>query len=260
MSNLLPPKHLCPPLVGRLSQDWSCYQCCYWQDWLVSVSSSLESELKLAQPICYTDSKVALYWILDSDKEWKQFLQNRVCEIRKLLPWAWWKHCCGQDNLADLPPRGLSQAELTVSYLWWHGPSSLEEAEVELENEDVSVPQECISEMKVKDQKLCHNLLVTENQSRLAQIIECQHYCPIQKPFGVTAYVLRLVNNLKSRTGDQSHRSPTTLTAEAIATAESLWIKDAQSHLIEDPKFADLKRQLELFRDPNGIWRCGGRI
>lgn len=36
--------------------------------------------------------------------------------------------------------------------------------------------QECISEMKVKDQKLYHNLLVTEKQPNLTQIMESQHY------------------------------------------------------------------------------------
>ena len=157
----------------------------------------------LEQPVCYTDSKVALYWILGYDKEWKQFVQNRVCEIRKLLPTARWKHCRGQDNLADLPSRGISPAELIASNVWWHGPSSLKETEIESEDEDDSVPPECISEMKVKDPKVYHNMLVAEKRPKLAQVIECQHYSSIQKLLGVTAYVLRFVNKLKSR-GDQS--------------------------------------------------------
>ena len=49
---------------------------------MVSVTRSLESILTLSQPTCYTDSKVALYWILGTSKEWKQFVQNRVAEIR----------------------------------------------------------------------------------------------------------------------------------------------------------------------------------
>ena len=49
-----------------------------------SITGSLEPLLPFSQPTCYTDSKVALYWILGSDKEWKQFVQNCVSEIRKL--------------------------------------------------------------------------------------------------------------------------------------------------------------------------------
>ncbi len=57
-----------------------------------TVISSLSAQLHLAEPVCYTDSKVALFWIVGSEKEWKQFVQNRVLEIRKLqllasLPW-----------------------------------------------------------------------------------------------------------------------------------------------------------------------------
>ena len=120
--------------------------------------------------------------------------------------------------------------------------------------------QECISEMKVKDQKLYHNLLVAEKQLNLTQIMESQHYSSIQKLFGVTAYFLRFVNNLKNKIRNQPSGSPATFTARAISSAESLWIQEAQSQLVEDPNFAVWERQLWLFLDPSGVWRCGGRI
>ena len=90
---------------------------------MTSVMDCLECELSLAKPTCFTDSKVALYWILGSEKEWKQFVLNRVCEIRKLLPIDCWRHCPGKDNPADLPSRGLALSELSVSKLWRQGPS-----------------------------------------------------------------------------------------------------------------------------------------
>lgn len=34
----------------------------------------------------WSDSEVALCWIRGEDREWKQFVQNRVCEIRSLVP------------------------------------------------------------------------------------------------------------------------------------------------------------------------------
>ena len=117
---------------------------------MASVLSSLELELTLAQPTSHDDSKAALYWILGSDKEWKQFAQNRVSEIRKLLPAAQWKRC-GQDNMADLLSRGLPLAKVAVSSLWWHGPSSLKRLNVEPDFDNNAILQECISEMKVKD-------------------------------------------------------------------------------------------------------------
>ena len=83
-----------------------------------SVTASLESELNLTQPTCYTDSKMALYWILGVNRVWKQFVQCRVCEVRELLPGDCWRHCPEVDNPADLPSRGLTPFELAHSELW----------------------------------------------------------------------------------------------------------------------------------------------
>ena len=85
-------------------------------------------------------------------------------------------------------------------------------------------------------------------------------YSSIQKLLGVTAYILKFVNNLKNKIRSQPSSSPATLTAREISTAECLWIQEAQSQLVEDPNFAVWKKQFGLFCDPSGIWRCGGRI
>lgn len=50
---------------------------------ITNIAESLEDELPLSPPICSTDSTVALCWI---NGTWKPFVQNRVCEIRKLIP------------------------------------------------------------------------------------------------------------------------------------------------------------------------------
>ncbi len=73
-----------------------------------SISASLECELTLTQPTCYTDSKVALYCILGVNRVWKQCVQRRVSKIRELLPSGCWQHCSGMDNPAGLPYRGLT--------------------------------------------------------------------------------------------------------------------------------------------------------
>ena len=52
---------------------------------IAAVSDALSSRLNLRAPRCFTDSMVALYWILGVHKEWKQFVQIRVNEIRALV-------------------------------------------------------------------------------------------------------------------------------------------------------------------------------
>ena len=67
-----------------------------------SVKEALSSEMKIDKLFCWTDSKIAWYWIVQSQKEWKPFVQHRVDEIRKLVPEECWNHCPGADNPADL--------------------------------------------------------------------------------------------------------------------------------------------------------------
>ena len=90
-----------------------------------SVNNALEPEIEISEVICHTDSQVALCWIQGKDKEWRQFVQNRVMEIRALVPCDSWRHCPGVKNPADIPSRGVSPSEFREKLsLWMHGPTS----------------------------------------------------------------------------------------------------------------------------------------
>lgn len=82
---------------------------------IVSIRVALESELSLNEPECYTDSKVALYWIRGCEKEWKQFVENRINTIRALVLSHCWRHCPGKENPADIPSRGTTALDLSES-------------------------------------------------------------------------------------------------------------------------------------------------
>ena len=43
---------------------------------ITSVSAALESVIVLSEFTCFTDSKVSLYWISGTDKEWRLFVQK----------------------------------------------------------------------------------------------------------------------------------------------------------------------------------------
>ena len=82
-----------------------------------SIKEALSSEMKIDKLMCWTDSKIAWYWLVQSQKEWKPFVLHRVDEIRKLVPEDCWNHCPGADNPADLFSRGIECRELeTVCY------------------------------------------------------------------------------------------------------------------------------------------------
>ena len=140
------------------------------------------------------------------DKEFKQFVENRVAGIRKKTDTSSWNHIAGKDNPSDLPTRGLQLGELLESDHWWHGPSWL------------SLPKDCwpqplskleptteaIAEMKKECKKSQSevNLFSTARSCEvvnLENIICSSDYSSILKLFRVTAFMLRFVNNLRSR-------------------------------------------------------------
>ena len=135
---------------------------------MASISIALETELDLNRPTCYTDSMVALYWIVGVDREWKQFVENRVREIRKLTPINCWKHCSGRENPADLPSRGLPLVELSINQLWRNGPSWLSNHRKCEDHQEIEMPEECASEIRSKDRKIMLSLLATEEKAGIS--------------------------------------------------------------------------------------------
>ena len=83
---------------------------------VTSVQQALECETTLSEPICFTDSKVALYWILGFNRE------SKVTSNRSLTKPNNWFHCPGSDNPADIPSRGMIVSKLSRINLWLSGP------------------------------------------------------------------------------------------------------------------------------------------
>ena len=126
---------------------------------------------------------MTLYWILGASKEWKQFVQNRVTEIRKCISPNHWKHCAGKDNPADLPSQGIPLPGLSLSQLWSEEPEWLNGDISEIPFEDLTIPEECVTELRSTES--C-NLLATEERKGLSEIIDCQQYSSINRLLGVT--------------------------------------------------------------------------
>ena len=78
---------------------------------VTAYESALQGVMKVDKILCWVDSTAVLYWILGSEKEWKQFVQNRIMEIRSLIPKEHWRFSPGELNPANLPTRGVKASE-----------------------------------------------------------------------------------------------------------------------------------------------------
>ena len=88
----------------------------------------LQRSIQVDRVVCCTDAEIVLCWINGIEKQYKQFVQNRISEIRENVETESWYHISGIQNIADLPSRGctlkwLSDDDLTEK--WLFGPSWL---------------------------------------------------------------------------------------------------------------------------------------
>ena len=227
-----------------------------------NVLVALDNEVKFDSITCFTDSKVALYWVTGMDKEWKPFVQNRVNEIRRLVPPDCWRHCPGQENPADIPSRGISPTELSKSLLWRHGPNWLvHPTDVLHGNEGNSVmPELCLEELKIKQGDVTHTLLNSDEIVDLGCVMDCKNFSKLSTLLRVTAYVIKSIRVLKSKIKKIETSVPTELSAADVAEVESLWVVEVQGLLSKDKNFDMWKKQFGLFSDGDKIWRCKGRL
>ena len=211
---------------------------------ITNVIESLTPRYELLAPMCFTDSQVTLFWIRGIDKDWKPFVQNRVGEIRQLVPAECWSHCPGKDNPADIPSRGLSPIELSLSKLWRNGPEWLKtELECRSLEPDTNIPEQCMVELKMGNQPDAQHSLLTQQIWGIGCVIDSERFSTAHKLYQVTAYVLKFIHLLKKQV-----TSPE-LTQQDLGHAEELWIRESQIAVQQDKRFPTWKTQFSLFQD-----------
>ena len=111
------------------------------------------------------------------EKAWKPFVQNRVAEIRSLLPVESWRHIPGDQNPADVASRGTTPLELLVDRLWREGPNLSLDHSVPVETSDLDVSLECLEELRAREKRAVHGLLASETaKPGIGSLIEVQDF------------------------------------------------------------------------------------
>ena len=155
--------------------------------------------------VTWTDSMTTLCWI-KNERVWKQYVGQRVDEIRRLTHKDSWRHCPGEINPADLPTRGLTAKELSTCNTWWNGPNFLRNPVNKWPkmSQTAQTKEEEIQREEIKNEKVITHLMVNTDTSDsldrgIDKIIDIERYSNITTLLGVTAYVTRFVNSLKKR-------------------------------------------------------------
>ena len=150
----------------------------------VNTLSPIFTEIKI---FCWSDSANCLYWINNTSKIWKQFIQSRVQEIRENIPNIKWLHCPGKINPADIPSTGLSLSNDSTLKFWLNDPQFL------LCTKELWLSQDIIlynSIVLIQEEKR-----VTENVIKLNEIICFLKFSSYDKLVRVLASVKRFIFN-----------------------------------------------------------------
>ena len=220
---------------------------------VLRIRSVLEGFVDIDETVLLSDSEVALWWICQRESEYKQYVEERVREIRKNVGVECWKHVIGKENIADLPSRGCLGTELEPE-VWLQGPKWLKGRVEEWPVKKIEKSSEGDSELK-KVKKRVVTLNVSSESEDLRRIIKPERYGDLDKLLRVTAWVRRFVSSCRGGVKGGGE-----LTAEEIGQAENLWGKQVQKLLRKNEKFDKTSKSLGLFEDEDGLMRCGGRV
>ena len=233
-----------------------------------SVELALKETIQIEKRFCWIDSMAAMFWIKSTEREWKQFIQNRIDKVRKLILPEARNFCPGRLNPADLPTRGVKTRDLKNSDIWLQGPKFLRESEEAWPKQpNIQVPYDQVqdelkAEFRKSIQKLSTNYATAMVTCSVEVVINPKNYGDVAQLFRITAYVLKFIRKLKSsvapklRTEDEGE----VLTVDEINKAEMLWLQEIQKFIVNSQKLSQLKASLRLFVDENGLYRCGGTL
>uniref|UniRef100_A0A914L6G2 Uncharacterized protein n=2 Tax=Meloidogyne TaxID=189290 RepID=A0A914L6G2_MELIC len=236
--------------------------------YLLFVREQLEKELKIDKVQIWTDSIDVLDFLL-SERKFDRFIKNRLNRIREFPV----KHIAGNLNPADVASRGASPQELKENKVWWKGPTFLEESEAHWtkplrefdpnsppmnQKEDKSV-YEMTSAVRSREDITPEPIIDYSRFSNWNRLVNTMAFVkritrkcdPIKKEI-VRKICLKPEPERTKRLFDFTH-----LHVKEIKKAEKIIIKLAQ---LEYPPSEDVKRNLDLYEDPDKIWRAKGRF
>jgi len=113
-----------------------------------------------------------------NEKPWKQYVNHRVTEIRRLTTKEEWRHCPGSLNPADVPLHGMSGHEIVNCSTWWDRPKYLQLSDSEWPNDQstTKINYHAMLEVVKNPPEVTHVLAASEGKPaliNLTEIIKC---------------------------------------------------------------------------------------
>ena len=152
-TRVAPAKLLTVPRLELLS-------CFLLSKLIKTIYESIKHEITIiTRTYSWTDSKIAIYWIIQKYKDWKPWVQNRVNRINEVE--TLWKHVPGSVSPNDIATREINLLSTWIKNEWFNRPQFLRNSEYEWSSQEPSIPQLFQLEMKTETIQLATKTKVT---------------------------------------------------------------------------------------------------
>ena len=216
--------------------------------------------------IKFTDSQIALYWITKPTIQLKQWVRNRVNEIKRLTSSSQWVYVQSNDMIADIGTRRCTSiSEVDQSSTWTSGYPWMKEV-------STSFPSKSIEEIRLTNNQLieiqkeikpeatpsCHHL----NQDYINKVKARYQYSGylidpnghrFSKMIRIMGYVLRFINLYVYK---QKSPDPV-LTTDELQKSEQYFFRKATKEI---KHFANNAKYKKISMEKDGILVHIGRI
>ena len=179
--------------------------CLILSRFMETVKNAFKADIGIPGTRFYTDSTINLYRIKGLNKEYKQFVQNRLHEIRNKTSIDDWYYVPPKLNPSDLPTRGCVLSVLNANDSWLYGPEFIRKPDIlecgysnDVMETEVKYNSLATTEKNVKQQLIgmipSDYIQDIQGKSNLANIIDLSRFNDFHKMLRVTSYVFRCIN------------------------------------------------------------------
>ncbi|XP_068243714.1 uncharacterized protein [Palaemon carinicauda] len=212
---------------------------------------------KISDCTVWSDSKVALSWVF-YEKSKEVFVINRVKEIKDLKSNYNIRlfYVCTEENPADLVTRGISMSLLGKSVLWFHGPTWIINQNQFPEQEDV-VYREFVNV----------NELLAEPSLRVPDddviTFNCSEFSSLKHALRIVGRLIRFGRRIFPQKFQEMNNLLVLIRImqrQAFPTLYYALNNGLKENSNVPSELRNLIRQLGLYIDESGVFRCQGRI
>lgn len=220
------------------------------------VNETYSARTKIDNIFAFSDSKIALSWIHSLPHRWDIYVSNRVAKCQENLDPRHFYHVSGIDNPSDCLSRGLLPEQLLAHPLWWTGSPWLCSPVAGWPIVPfIPEPVETLPEFKSKT-LVCANARPVEPGVLYNVSKKCSSWNKILR---IITYVLKFTRILPYKDRLNAHQL-NIAERYLIHDIQGLHFAELMNSLKTNKAITSPLRKLDLFIDPHGIIRIGGRL